>query len=81
MARDGVFDDLDVCLTWHPGAMNIVRGGSSLAVNSMNVAFTGSHLMRAALALGRSALDAVELMNVGVNYLREHVIEKARSTT
>jgi aminobenzoyl-glutamate utilization protein B len=79
MARDGVFDDLDVCLTWHPGAMNIVRGGSSLAVNSMNVAFHGitSHA-GGAPHLGRSALDAVELMNVGVNYLREHVIEKAR---
>jgi amidohydrolase len=41
MARDGLFDDLDACLTWHPGPMNIVRGGSSLAVNSMNVTFHG----------------------------------------
>ncbi|MGI6666075.1 MAG: M20 family metallopeptidase [Bacillota bacterium] len=79
MARDGLFDDLDACLTWHPGPMNIVRGGSSLAVNSMNVTFHGvtSHAAGAP-HLGRSALDAVELMNVGVNYLREHVIEKAR---
>lgn len=79
MARDGVFDGLDACLTWHPGSMNIVRGGSSLAVNSMNVTFHGvSSHAAGAPHLGRSALDAVELMNVGVNYLREHIIEKAR---
>ena len=79
MARDGLFDSLDACLTWHPGPMNTVRGGSSLAVNSMNVTFHGvaSHA-GGAPHLGRSALDAVELMNVGVNYLREHIIEKAR---
>lgn len=79
MARDGLFGDLDACLTWHAGAMNTVRGGSSLAVNSMNVRFHGvtSHA-GGAPHLGRSALDAAELMNVGVNYLREHVIEKAR---
>lgn len=79
MARDGIFDSLDACLTWHPGPMNIVRGGTSLAVNSMNVAFHGvtAHA-GGAPHLGRSALDAVELMNVGVNYLREHIIEKAR---
>ncbi|MEX0975332.1 MAG: amidohydrolase [Bacillota bacterium] len=79
MAKDGLFNDLDVCLTWHPGPMNSVRGGSSLAVNSMNVTFHGvSSLAGGAPHLGRSALDAVELMNIGANYLREHVIEKAR---
>jgi len=79
MAREGLFEGLDACLTWHPGPMNIVRGGSSLAVKSMNVTFHGiaSHA-GGAPHLGRSALDAVELMNVGVNYLREHIIEKAR---
>jgi aminobenzoyl-glutamate utilization protein B len=79
MARDGLFSELDLSLTWHPSSMNIVRTGSSLAVNSMNVTFHGitSHA-GASPHLGRSALDAVELMNVGVNYLREHVIEKAR---
>ncbi|MCL4425877.1 MAG: amidohydrolase [Firmicutes bacterium] len=79
MAREGLFSDLDLCLTWHPGSLNLVHRGSSLALNSMNVTFLG----RAAHAggaphLGRSALDAVELMNVGVNYLREHVPEKVR---
>ena len=79
MAKDGLFNDLDVCLTWHPGPMNSVRGGSSLAVNSMNVTFHGvSSHAGGAPHLGRSALDAVELMNIGANYLREHVIEKAR---
>jgi aminobenzoyl-glutamate utilization protein B len=79
MARDGLFNDLDICFTWHPGAMNIVRGGSSLAVNSMNVTFHGvSSHAGGSPHLGRSALDAVELMNIGANYLREHIIEKAR---
>ncbi|MGI6642617.1 MAG: M20 family metallopeptidase [Bacillota bacterium] len=79
MARDGLFKSLDACLTWHPGTMNIVRTGSSLAVNSMNVNFHGitSHA-GGAPHLGRSALDAAEIMNVGVNYLREHIVEKAR---
>ena len=79
MARDGYFQGLDVCLTWHPGSMNIVRGGSSLAVKSMVVTFHGiaSHA-GGAPHLGRSALDAVEIMNIGANYLREHVIEQAR---
>ncbi len=79
MARDGYFKGLDVCLTWHPGSMNIVRGGSSLAVKSMIVNFHGiaSHASGAP-HLGRSALDAVEIMNIGTNYLREHIIETAR---
>lgn len=79
MARDGLFNGLDACLTWHPGALNLVRRGSCLAVKSMVVTFHGiaSHA-GGAPHLGRSALDAVELMNVGVNYLREHIIEKAR---
>lgn len=79
MARDGLFEGLDACLTWHPGTLNLVRTGSSLALNSMNVTFYGvaSHASGAP-HLGRSALDAVELMNVGVNYLREHIPEKAR---
>lgn len=79
MARAGHFDDLDVCLTWHSGAMNTVRSASSLAVNSMNVHFHGRTAHAAgAPHHGRSALDAVELMNIGVNYLREHVPDKTR---
>ena len=74
MARAGVFDDLDCCLSWHPGSMNSVSTGSSTALNSAKFHFFG----RTAHAAGdphngRSALDAVELMNIATNYLREHV--------
>jgi aminobenzoyl-glutamate utilization protein B len=59
--------------------MNVVWGCSFLAMNSMKFRFRGlpAHAAAAPQA-GRSALDAVELMNVGANYLREHIIEKAR---
>lgn len=79
MVREEVFDDLDACLTWHPASMNVVWGCSTLAMNSVMFKFHGvaSHAA-AAPHLGRSALDGVELMNVGANYLREHVPEKAR---
>lgn len=78
-ARDGFFDDLDACFTWHPGASNCVANGSSLANMCAFFRFKGktSHAA-AAPHLGRSALDACEIMNVGVNYLREHVIPEAR---
>ena len=79
MARDGVFDDLDAALTWHPSSANIVASGSSHAMNSFKVNFHGvaSHAGGSPY-LGRSALDGVMLMDVGVNYLREHVIPEAR---
>ncbi len=79
MAKERVFDDLDSCVTWHPASMNAVWGCSFLAMNSMKFRFKGvpAHAAAAPQA-GRSALDAVELMNVGANYLREHVMEKAR---
>jgi len=79
MARDGVFDDLDAAITWHPGSNNIAWNGSSLALNSFKVNFHGvaSHAA-AAPHLGRSALDGVMLMDVGMNYLREHVMSEAR---
>ena len=79
MAREGVFDELDIALTWHPGDVNCVASGSSWPttrspINSRASAPTPP----AAPHLGRSALDAVELMNVAVNFLREHVIPEAR---
>lgn len=79
MARDGVFDDLDLAITWHPGDSNVVASGSTLANIQVSYKFKGvaAHASRVPY-LGRSALDAVELMNVGVNYLREHVIPEAR---
>ena len=79
MAKDGVFDDLDAALAWHPGDANMVWHGSSLAMNSFKVNFYGVAAHGAAAPhLGRSALDGVMLMDVGVNYLREHIIQEAR---
>ena len=79
MARAGAFDDLDLALTWHPGSLNTVSASSSLAVNNITYRFHGRTAHAAANPeTGRSALDAVELMNVGVNFLREHMPEKAR---
>jgi aminobenzoyl-glutamate utilization protein B len=79
MARAGAFDDLDMALSWHPGFKTTVTGGSSLAVNNITYRFRGRTAHAAANPeTGRSALDAVELMNVGVNYLREHMPDQAR---
>lgn len=79
MAREGAFDDLDIALTWHPGSKNQIWTAGSLANVIVKFHFKGvtSHAS-ASPHLGRSALDAAELMNVGVNFLREHVIPEAR---
>lgn len=79
MARAGLFDGADFVYTWHPSSRNEVQNHCSVAIMGANFEFYG----RAAHAggsphLGRSALDAAELMSVGVNYLREHMIDKAR---
>ena len=79
MARAGAFADLDAALTWHPGTTNTVWAGSSLAVNNIKYRFKGRTAHAAANPeTGRSALDAVELMNIGVNFLREHIPDPAR---
>jgi len=79
MAKENVFNDLDAVVSWHPAQINAVWGCSFLALNSLKFRFKGIPAHAAAAPdSGRSALDAVELMNVGANYLREHVIEKAR---
>ncbi len=79
MVRDGVFDDVDIAISWHPAPFAGVNEAYSLAVLCVDYAFTGraSHAA-ASPELGRSALDAVELMNVGVNYMREHMPADAR---
>lgn len=78
MVREGCFEGVDVCFGWHPGPA-CYSNMRSLANATVRFSFQGvaSH---AALAphLGRSALDAVELMNVGVNFLREHVTSDVR---
>jgi aminobenzoyl-glutamate utilization protein B len=79
MVRDGVFDGVDAVLSHHPGSANTAGLRSSNAMNSVKFHFHG----RTAHAAGDpengiSALDAVELMSDGVNFMREHIIEKAR---
>lgn len=79
MVQRGVFDDVDVAITWHPAVMNSVFTFNVLARAMLIFRFKGIAAHAAANPFhGRSALDAVELMNVGVNYLREHVIPEAR---
>ncbi len=79
MVRAGAFADVDIALSWHPAPFAAVSKPVSLANVSMDFVFSGraSHAA-AAPHLGRSALDAVELMNVGVNYMREHMPSDAR---
>ncbi len=79
MVRAGLFDDVDIAITWHPMPFAGVNDAMSLANTRIDFSFVGraSHAA-AAPHLGRSALDAVELMNVGVNYMREHMPSDAR---
>ena len=79
IARAGYFDDVDYVYTWHPGTFNEVQSTGSVAIMGANFIFDGiaSHA-GGAPHLGRSALDACELMNVGCNYLREHMLDQAR---
>ena len=79
MVASGLFDGVEACLSHHPGTFNTASLASSTATIHAKFNFYGKTAHAAANPeQGRSALDAVELMNVGVNYLREHVIEKAR---
>ncbi|HEX2147387.1 MAG TPA: amidohydrolase [Pseudorhizobium sp.] len=74
MVRAGAFDDLDVAICWHPSNFAGVQRETSLANCRVDFEFFGRAAHAAAVPeLGRSALDAVELMNVGVNYMREHM--------
>ena len=79
MAREGCFDLLDCALTWHPGCANGVPPGIFLANCMFRCTFTGRASHAAAFPeCGRSALDALELMNVGIQFLREHIPSTAR---
>ena len=79
MNEAGVFDDLSAAVTWHPFDRNRVSYDIWQAQDVKNYAFYGTAAHAAKHPeLGRSALDAAELMNVGVNYLREHVAEDVR---
>ncbi len=79
MARDGLFDDLDASIVWHPGQRTAVSNNRARALNNFEVTFHGQAAHGAFDPWnGRSALDAVELMNHGVNMMREHVEPSAR---
>ncbi len=79
MAGAGVFDGLDIALTWHPDKENGVMSARYLANTQVKYIFKGKSAHAAGdPEHGRSALDALELMNVGVQFLREHVKSDAR---
>jgi len=79
MVRDGLFEGVDAVLSHHPGTMNAVTLKSSLAVSSVRFHFHGKAAHASASPEeGRSALDAVQLMNIGVEFMREHVPQDAR---
>lgn len=78
MVREGCFKECDIALSWHPYA---VTGGSVSTLANVRVFYNFAGISSHAAVsphLGRSALDAVELMNVGSNYLREHIVSDAR---
>lgn len=79
MARAGMFDNVDFIYTWHPSTKNAIDNSHNNAIMGANFEFHGVAAHAGGCPhLGRSALDAVELMNVGCNYLREHMIPEAR---
>jgi aminobenzoyl-glutamate utilization protein B len=79
MVRDGLFDDVDVSLHWHPGNVNSARQGDTMSNVSGKFRFYGvSSHAAAAPDKGRSALDGVEAMNNMVNLMREHVPDRTR---
>lgn len=79
MARAGLFNDLDVCLDWHPDYENKAGIQSSQAVIDYDISFKGKSAHAASDPWnGRSALDAAELFNIGINFLREHVKPSVR---
>lgn len=79
MSREGVFDDVDVALHWHPSSQNAASAAAALANISAKFRFNGISAHAAgAPQMGRSALDGVEAMNMMVNMMREHIPQEAR---
>jgi aminobenzoyl-glutamate utilization protein B len=78
MLEAGIFKDADVLMMWHPNTMNRVDTGTNLAMFEAKFQFKGKTAHGARPHTGRSALDAVELMNVGVNFMREHIPMESR---
>lgn len=79
MVAAGLFKDADAAITWHPSDAHYVQSASTLATRNVHFHFSGKSAHAAKSPhMGRSALDAVELTNVGANYLREHIPSDAR---
>ena len=79
MARAGMFDGVDFVYTWHPDTVNAVPNSCTTAIMGANFEFFGTPAHAGASPwMGRSALDAAELMSVGCNYLREHMEDGQR---
>jgi len=79
MAKAGVFDDLDAAIEWHPGLEIGTSNQPGMAMNNFTIEFFGQSAHSAADPWnGRSALDAVEMMNYGANMMREHVLPTTR---
>jgi aminobenzoyl-glutamate utilization protein B len=79
MVREGLFDDVDVALHWHPSAQNAASAGAALANKSAKFRFYGVSAHAAGSPeKGRSSLDGVEAMNMMVNMMREHIPQEAR---
>lgn len=79
MNKAGIFDHLDAAITWHPFDRNRISNDIWLAQDIKNFKFYGTSAHAAkSPELGRSSLDAAEIMNIGVNYLREHVPDDVR---
>ena len=79
LARDGAFSEVDAIVSWHPESMYMVRTRPALANVKVRYDFAGTAAHAGANPdKGRSALDAAELMNIGVNFLREHMDSSSR---
>ncbi|MCL6275337.1 amidohydrolase [Muricauda sp. 2012CJ35-5] len=79
MVREGLFNDVDVALHWHPSSQNAASAGAALANKSAKFRYYGTSAHAAgAPERGRSALDGVEAMNMMVNMMREHIPQEAR---
>ena len=79
MVREGLFNDVDVILHWHPGSQNATEAGTSLANKNAKFRFKGiaTHAS-VSPERGRSALDGVEAMDMMVNMMREHIPQDTR---
>lgn len=79
MARENLWEELDAALSWHPASVNEVRTGTNNSCIQVLYKFKGIAAHAAGCPeKGRSALDAVELMNIGVQFLREHMTGDCR---